>query len=1553
MAQGSIESLEIAVPWSELLSGRVSVLISGLKFTVDPLKASAQRRSVDEDQDHLSASLVHIAESFVEDDLPEQTGVGSDDVPSSAILQRLLETILMNLKVEISRLEVVLKGPESASSISLTVERMKYGPVPSTSNKMLEASRLEVKLLRTGLDESRRINNTRHTSESTSSRSTSSSSFDDAELMQSTIFGRQEGRSLYMSAISSPSMYHSAIAEESDEVYQEDEESSSETDSLLASCTNGFTVLLTQAEEGALLVDISCQDIEILAGRSQIRHLCGLVSLYSLSKTEPKEAVSSPRRPRVNFRLSRLQCDLDLNRDNDLNVKLQPIADLPSFSISMKSLSLLLDSEEISCKVREADFQIGNSSLLHDTELKENFLELHWKSSSSAEVTLRPLALRADLATLLLHWNSALELVQVITKESSRDCYAHHGSNISRDFFGQICCSSLRMECMVGIHPIVISLGGVVVSLTTSITKSRLLFEFESILCSICDSTVLQDDNEASHILDLTMISERPVQRTLEFINYEELFENSERDHKSASSTLQALKQRAKEASSKMFRASIGSLFIRLDERKLILLGQIAETVQRLCMPTSMAVGPDHFSTDKSINVVMYLAEVKACRVVMDAGEHTFELRATGCTSFAVTNLKNIDAACVDVRHLSIIAVDKQDVSTKILSGGIHLNETPPSRTLPPMVSVRGRRNRSGLLSGTYMCRLGLTDTHFEYFVEMCWIDTLRSFFTSSSMSAPRQTSTGTSSPSQPRLSLAIDLVNVSIGLNPYTSAAKGLLYFRNSAIRTDSIQRLPTKSVKLHAGVIDVFLIDDIEGGQNDLSNSKRVQKDPVASALIKLGFVHVAGVETVEIGINVEQPVNADICYTVDISGAILTLTTCPDSTATLIALVNSLRLPIILSDELKYKLGLTSEGEIPIDVLGNIEEDAFRNIQNALGVSATKSLSKSAAKSKTLESELLGDLGQVSHNKDDLTKVSFPRETNETVLVVDEEEDEDMLALVDEHFLSTSVLEFRQKRSTESTRPSQSFIRIESRNCFAVWNLHDGYDWDKTRQEIVRAVDTAVAKAHKARKQEWSRTATDEQDEEDDNSSSTDSNEIGDLLFNSIYISLPSGARSEDVTKSINLELAQARLSDTNSQTTATIRPRTVDSTGDHEHSLRLGRSKVHKVRIELSGICAAFEVLSAGEGEVLNHLDLTVRDLEVIDNVSTSTWRKFMTYHRGAGPREKGSNMADVSVSTIKPVAGLAAAELVIKAAIAPLRLHVDQDTLEFLTRFFEFRDINSLPPAVPADEIFIQRFELQAIAVQIDYKPKRVDYKGLRSGRTTEFKNFFILEDSNMVLKHVILYGVCGFARVFQYLNDIWLAHIKSSQLGSVLAGVSPLRSIASFGGGLKNLVTIPIAEYQKDGRFVPGLRKGLSAFARSTGSEAVRLGAKLAIGTQGFLESAESLMHQNGETSRHTDTAHAVSLYANQPRDLRQGVSQAISGMTRNVVTARDVISTLPRDLEGEQDTRGAVLLAARSVPIAVIRPLIGTTEMISKTLLGLRNTMHPEQRKMNDDKYK
>lgn len=275
--------------------------------------------------------------------------------------------------------------------------------------------------------------------------------------------------------------------------------------------------------------------------------------------------------------------------------------------------------------------------------------------------------------------------------------------------------------------------------------------------------------------------------------------------------------------------------------------------------------------------------------------------------------------------------------------------------------------------------------------------------------------------------------------------------------------------------------------------------------------------------------------------------------------------------------------------------------------------------------------------------------------------------------------------------------------------------------------------------------------------------------------------------------------------------------------------------------------------------------------------------------------------------------------------------MDQDTLDFMTRFFEFKDNTAVSPAAPADEPFLQRVEVNSVRVKLDYKPKKVDYAGLRSGRTTEFMNFFILEEADMVLRHCILYGISGFPKMSKMLNDTWMPDVQKTQLGDVLAGVAPVRSLVNIGGGMKDLVAVPMREYKKDGRIVRSVQKGVISFAKTTTGELVRLGAKLAVGTQNVLQDAEDFLvpvseHQQYHHHHYNDTESdyigsmsdsdddivfassgggsgagegkkAISLYADQPMGVIQGLRGAGDSLKRNFGSARDAILAVPADI--------------------------------------------------------
>ncbi|KAJ2783630.1 autophagy- protein 2 [Coemansia javaensis] len=111
------------------------------------------------------------------------------------------------------------------------------------------------------------------------------------------------------------------------------------------------------------------------------------------------------------------------------------------------------------------------------------------------------------------------------------------------------------------------------------------------------------------------------------------------------------------------------------------------------------------------------------------------------------------------------------------------------------------------------------------------------------------------------------------------------------------------------------------------------------------------------------------------------------------------------------------------------------------------------------------------------------------------------------------------------------------------------------------------------------------------------------------------------------------------------------------------------------------------------------------------------------------------------------------------------------------------------------------------------------------------------------------------------------------------------------------------------------------------------------------------------------------SKYARQPENLSDGMRQAYASLRSNVGDAVQTILAIPVVVQeeagddahdgahdgaaGRSPVHGSVRAVVRAVPVAVLKPMIGATEAVSKTLLGLRNTIEPARRGQLKDKYK
>ena len=95
------------------------------------------------------------------------------------------------------------------------------------------------------------------------------------------------------------------------------------------------------------------------------------------------------------------------------------------------------------------------------------------------------------------------------------------------------------------------------------------------------------------------------------------------------------------------------------------------------------------------------------------------------------------------------------------------------------------------------------------------------------------------------------------------------------------------------------------------------------------------------------------------------------------------------------------------------------------------------------------------------------------------------------------------------------------------------------------------------------------------------------------------------------------------------------------------------------------------------------------------------------------------------------------------------------------------------------------------------------------------------------------------------------------------------------------------------------------------------------------------------------------STKGSQPAGVLDGLAQGYDSLRRGVQEAVHTIVAVPRAQYHRHGVQGAVKAALRGVPVAVLRPMIGTTEAVARALLGVRNALDPDTKRDLDEKYK
>lgn len=854
------------------------------------------------------------------------------------------------------------------------------------------------------------------------------------------------------------------------------------------------------------------------------------------------------------------------------------------------------------------------------------------------------------------------------------------------------------------------------------------------------------------------------------------------------------------------------------------------------------------------------------------------------------------------------------------------------------------------------------------------------------------------SSDTTKRTHLQLLLHNSAVGLSPQKATSKGLLVLTDARCST-TVPPIDVMHVDLELHQAGVLITDDAQAAQSEFTSSRRnppestVVDTRVLNTLWKRGYSSVGSIMSAVVNARIKEKKDGEhSSVEVDVRNDFFLLETCADSMQTLSGIFGGLSPPAPPSKQPKYLTepitiddmissfsgDAYAKPERPMETLFDVDEEPDRveedpddllldadmgsslygPISGMIGDLDDDPQQLDQGYGETVESLLDDDPFEMTTSPDDMpfSDTALMRDLRQQALPVKNTEPVDLgnYEIEDLGFDALGVdeqaLGSRHRFNAPTSRRAMSGrvastenlpFKLRLRDVNVTWHMHDGYDWQKTRDGITAAVEDVEQRAEErlARRRQ---ARVEPEDEE---------STIGDCMFNSVYITIPSNfTETPDIRRGINRQIDDLASESESIPASGMSRPTNYSASGrpirqTHRRRLKLERSRYHKISFELKGLSVDLDVFPPGSSELQSAVNVRLKQFEIFDNVPTSTWKKFLTQQHNGDTQELARPMIHIELLNRKTVQEREATDLMIHVAVQPLRLHVDQDALDFITRFTEFKDSSAEPPS-PSDQPFLSRVEVDTVDLQLDYKPKKVDYVGLRSGLATEFMNFVILDQANIRLRHAIVYGIRGFEPLHKTLNDVWMPDVKRNQLPTILAGLAPVRSLVNIGTGVRDVVAIPIREYKKDGRIVRSVQKGAFHFGRTTASELARLGAKVALGTQNILSGAEGLLGAPQSSDRATPSdpndedrePRAFSAYADQPLGVLSGLKSARRYLEHDLLTARDALIAVQGEVLESSNPGSAAMAVARHAPTVMLRPVIGASRAVGTALLGVGN---------------
>ena len=564
---------------------------------------------------------------------------------------------------------------------------------------------------------------------------------------------------------------------------------------------------------------------------------------------------------------------------------------------------------------------------------------------------------------------------------------------------------------------------------------------------------------------------------------------------------------------------------------------------------------------------------------------------------------------------------------------------------------------------------------------------------------APKNLSPQTSKSSdhlrQPSKSLRLDVLlrDCALGLNPRNMPSKVLVVLTDTKLLSNIPGKENLKSaIEIRKASILMTDQEDRKVVPNEHVSKRRGSAglgSRQIAELCKKGYVSISYISAAHADLRLLDNSDGSQTADVELRDDLFVLETCADSTQTLFATLNDLKPPAPPSRDTKYRTEVMPVEEMMASFTG----DAFAHVRNQtedsdefLGLQEEDVLDDTDLTADTDSVESFDNpslpISEEEFEADildeNIKQIASPRLSSGTdsppLLESFQEKyevdtSEAPLAFEENYFGTGSEVKGHARKwnsmknqhgTTNEFKARGSPLKVRARDVHVIWNLFDGYDWQSTRDTITKTVKDVEQRAEERRSRGRRSTNTEEDDEE---------SVIGDFLFNSIYIGIPANRDPKDLTRQINrnvddlmTETESLATGTTTTLTAASQSPSRGHPTLGRGKRLKVHRSKQHKVTFELKSVSVDMVVFPPSFGETQSSIEIRVKEFEIFDHVPTSTWKKFATYLHDAGEPELGKPMIRIEMLTVKPVAELAASEIVLKVRLKHTRAIATQQSV---------------------------------------------------------------------------------------------------------------------------------------------------------------------------------------------------------------------------------------------------------------------------------------------------